>query len=107
MNARRVHKLMHRHFPPIDAVSRNWQHLIIGETFSEQAALDLMNENIAGEEVLVHVHRKLGALCGKAEAVRLIAQHWGHSDIQVADRDFLGFVVIAQNGVGAGWKSVA
>jgi hypothetical protein len=98
---------MHRHFPSIDAVSRDWKHLIVGETLSERAALDLMNESIASDEVLVHVHRHLGASCTKAEAVKLIAQYWGHSDIKVADRNFLGFVVIAQNGVGTGWKSVA
>jgi hypothetical protein len=64
----------------------------------------LMTEYVRSSEALVEVHRKLGALLPTGEAARFAATHIGEGEIRIADREFSGFIVVAQNGVATGWR---
>lgn len=103
MNPRRVHDLMRKHFPPVDAASREWVHIVGPEGLRKQELLRLLDEFIPAERVLVEIHRKLGDYLCKSEAAEFSAAHWGEGEVHISDRDFRGFVVIAQNGVATGW----
>jgi len=98
---------MRKHFPPVDSVNREWVNIADTASIRRQLLLELMDKNIKSEEVLVEVHRKLGAYIQKSQAVEFIAQHIGQGEIRVANRDFTGFVVVSQNGVATGWSAEA
>lgn len=101
MNTRRVHDLMRQNFPSIEHARREW--VIVGESSQIEA---LMAEYVCSPEALVEVHRKLGALLPIGEAARFAATHIGEGEIRIANREFTGFVVIAQNGVATGWRTL-
>lgn len=103
MNARRVHELMRQNFPPTDAASREWIHVVGPEGIREPELMCLLDRFVPAECVLVEVHRKLGNYVTKREAIKYATAHWGEGEIHIADRDFRGFVVIGQNGVATGW----
>lgn len=98
---------MRKHFPPVDSVNREWINVADTAGIRVQLLLELMDKNINSEEVLVELHRKVGAYLPKSKAVEFIAQHIGQGEIRVANRDFTGFVVIALNGVATGWSAEA
>lgn len=106
MNPRRVHELMEKHFPPVEHAVRSWS-LVPDGSHKENAIQALLAEHISSPEVLVEVHRKLGGLFSSAEAAPYIAAHVGEGEIRIADRKFTGFVVVARNGVAAGWRAMA
>ena len=95
---------MREHFPAFDAAKAEWTNIV--ETNGPSAALleNLLNRHIEAPEVLVEVHRKLGAMVPRREAVTFISSHIGEGQIRVADRGFTSFVVVAQNGVATGWR---
>jgi len=64
----------------------------------------LMTAYVRSPEALVEVHRKLGALLPIGEAARFAAANLGEGEIRIANREFSGFVVVAQNGVATGWS---
>ncbi|WP_457351010.1 hypothetical protein [Roseateles sp. P5_D6] len=99
MNTRRVHDLMRQKFPPIGHARREWA--VVADSDQIEA---LLTEYVRSSEALVEVHRKLGALLPIGEAARFAATHIGEGEIRIADREFSGFVVIAQNGVATGWR---
>lgn len=66
----------------------------------------LIAEHVRSPEALVEVHRKLGALLPIGEAARFAVTHIGEGEIRIADRAFTGFVVVAQNGVATGWRTL-
>ena len=101
MNTRRVHDLMRLHFPSIDHARREW--VIVADSSQIEA---LIAEHVRSPEALVEVHRKLGALLPIGEAARFVATHIGEGEIRIADRAFTGFVVVAQNGVATGWRTL-
>lgn len=103
MNPRRVHELMRRHFPPIEAASRTWSNIVERDGLQAVALMRLLNQVIPGEKVLVWVHRTLGDYLSKQEAVSFVAANICHGEIRIADRAFRGLVVVAQNGVATGW----
>jgi hypothetical protein len=104
MNARRVHELMRLHFPTVNAASLEWKNVMDrdGPRFGTLKAL--INQYIPADIVLVEVHRKLGDQLDVADAIELIGKHIGEGQIKVTDRDFQGYVVVAVNGVAAGWS---
>ena len=104
MNARRVHELMRKHFPPIEHAARNWLLVQREHGADHRAIAALLAEHIASPEAVVEVHRKLGALLLIADAPAYIGSHIGEGEIRVADRQFTGFVVVAINGVATGWR---
>lgn len=103
MNPRRVHELMRKHFPPTDAESRDWKNIVERDGLQENKLILLLEQFIPGEQVLVEVHRKLGDYLSKQEAVGFVAANVGKGEIHITDREFRGFVVVAHNGVAAGW----
>ncbi|MCU7370759.1 hypothetical protein PEC18_07675 [Paucibacter sp. O1-1] len=100
MNTRRVHDLMRQKFPPIEHARREWA--VVANSDQIEA---LMTEYVRSSDALVEVHRKLGALLPLSEAARFAATHIGEGEIRIADREFSGFVVVAQNGVATGWRT--
>lgn len=106
MNPRRVHALMASHFPKVDYAKRSWLNLLERDGSLRAALLDaLMDEFIDAEEVLVELDRKRGDLLAKSDVARFIAQQIGVGTIRISDRAFLGYVLIASNGVATGWSS--
>lgn len=103
MNPRRVHELMRQHFPPIEAASREWIHIVGPEGLRESELLCFLETYIPADSVLIEVHRKLGDYLCREEAIKFAAAHLGEGEIHIADRDFRGFVVIGHNGVATGW----
>lgn len=92
---------MRQNFPPIEHAYRDWK---LVSSSSEIEAL--MTEYIRSSEVLVEVHRKLGALLPVGDAARFAVSHIGEGEIRIVDREFTGFVVVAQNGVATGWRTL-
>lgn len=98
MNTRRIHELMKQRFPPIEHATREWT--VVADSVQLEV---LVAAYIGSPEVLVEVHRKLGALLPVQEAAAFAIAHIGEGEIRIADREFSGVVVVAQNGVAAGW----
>lgn len=99
MNTRRVHELMRQNFPLIEHARREWA--VVSDANSIET---LVAEYVRSPEALVEVHRELGALLPTREAASFAAAHIGEGEIRIADREFSGFVVVAQNGVATGWR---
>ena len=91
-------------FPAYDAVDFDWENMHDGKAPRFKELSDFLVRYIEAPEVLVEVHRKLGALLSIDEAVAFIGSHIGEGQIRVADRQFTSFVVVALNGVAAGWR---
>lgn len=104
MNPRRVHQLMLDRFPAFATVDFDWQNMHDGKAPLLEELSELLLRYIDAPEVLVEVHRKLGALLPINEAVAFIGSHIGEGQIRVADRQFTSFLVVALNGVAAGWR---
>jgi hypothetical protein len=104
MNPRRVHQLMLDRFPAFNAVDFEWENIHDGKAPRLKELSELIVRYVEAPEVLVEVHRKLGALLPIDEAVAFIGNHMGEGQIRVADRQFTSFVVVALSGVAAGWR---
>ncbi len=78
----------------------------MGRHGADQALIEaILNKHIGAPEVVVEVHRRLGDMLPKREAVAFISAHIGEGQIRVADRRFTSFVVVAHNGVATGWTA--
>lgn len=107
MNPRNVHELM-KAFPRVDAQVRDWINLVERDGVVRIAELArLIDTHIPAPDLLIWVSRKIGNYLPRDEAILFIARHVGDGDIRIADRQFKGFVVVAVNGVGAGWHAPA
>jgi hypothetical protein len=104
MNPRRVHKVMRKRFPAFSVVDHEWLNMHDGTAPRLRELSELLVRNINAPEVIVEVHRKIGAALPIEEAAAFIGVHIGKGQIRVADRDFTSFVVIAMNGVATGWR---
>lgn len=103
MNSRRVHQFMRERFPSFDAAGMTWMNVadLDGPRLTEIGSL--LSQHIGGEEVIVEVHRKLGAALPVTEAASFIGSHIGEGEIRVTNRECSGFVVVAANGAACGW----
>ena len=107
MNSRRVHELMRQHFPAFSTSDRDWKN-VSGTSGADPARVrELLEQHITEPELEIQVHRKLGAVLSGSEAVAFICAHVGEGQIQIANREFTSFVVVAQNGVATGWRANA
>jgi hypothetical protein len=104
MNPRRVHDLMRSRFPAFNAVEHEWVNMHDGKAPRIGELSELLERSIDAQEVVVEVHRKLGAFLPIREAAAFIGSHIGEGQIRVADRAFTCFVVVALNGVATGWR---
>jgi hypothetical protein len=105
MNSRRIHELMRQHFPAFSAAERDWKNVVGSDASSEVLLQEILAEHFGEAEVLVEVHRKLGARLSVREAVPFVCSHIGEGQIQIANREFTSFVVVAQNGVATTWRA--
>ena len=103
MNARRVHQFMRERFPSFDAAGMSWANVadLDGPRLKEIDAL--LSENVGVGEVIVEMHRKLGAALPAHEAAIFIGGHIGEGQIRITNRECSGFVVVAVNGSACGW----
>jgi hypothetical protein len=96
---------MREHFPEFDAAKVEWTNIVEREGPNTQLLESVLVRHISAPDVLVEVHRKLGALVSLREAAGYISAHIGEGQIRVADREFTSFVVVAKNGVVTGWSN--
>lgn len=104
MNPRRVHELMRTRFPTFNTVEHEWVNMHDGKAPRIRELSAWLERRIGAPEVLVEVHRELGALLPISEAATFIGNHLGEGQIRVADRAFTSFVVVAINGVATHWR---
>ena len=91
--------------PAVDAVDFEWKNMHDGNATRPKKLSELPMHHIEAPEVLLDVHRKLGALLLIDEALAFIGSHIGKGQIRVADRQFTSFVVVALNSVAADWRA--
>ena len=103
MNARRIHTLMREHFPVINTVEHEWINVADTEGLCEAKFQDLLNHFFESAELLVEVHRRVGKALPMSEVAGFVSAHLGQGQIQIADRNFTSFAVVAVNGVATAW----
>ncbi len=103
MNARRVHQFMRERFPSFDAAAMNWANVADSDGPRLNQIDALLSEHVGAGEVVVEVHRKLGAALPANEAATFIGNHIGVAQIRATNRECSGFVVVAINGAACGW----
>jgi hypothetical protein len=106
MNPRRVHALMKANFPPVEPVKLDWVNVLEADGTIRSDRLDaVIDQFIRADDILVEVSRKVGDLKERDQLIPYVQEHIGKSQIRIADRDFQGYVLIALNGVAAGWSA--
>jgi hypothetical protein len=103
MNARRIHTLMREHFPVINTVEHEWINIADAEGLREAQFQDLLNQFFTSAELLVEVHRRVGKALPMSDVASFVAEHLGQGQIQISDRNFTSFAVVAANGVATAW----
>ena len=106
MNPRRVHELMRQHFPTVEHAARDWFVVQDERGANVEAIASLLAKHIGASEVVIEIHRKLGALLPMSEAPAYIGAHVGQGEIRIADPAFRSFAVVAVNGVATAWSQV-
>jgi hypothetical protein len=98
---------MQQRFPVVRGAAHDWVVAAneLGLRFKVVEAL--MDQHIRAGQLLVEVHRKIGDYLAKDAALAFVATHLGEGEIRIADRDFTGFVLIAQNWVATGWRAAS
>ncbi|MDQ3058356.1 MAG: hypothetical protein M3R45_02365 [Pseudomonadota bacterium] len=107
MNPRRVHELMRKHFPDLDLAAHEWVNVADGNGPRVSLIDDMLTQYIGASELVVEVNRKVGGFFLKHETLAFICSHIGDGHIRIANREFTSFVVVASNGVAAGWQLTA
>jgi hypothetical protein len=95
---------MRARFPAFNSVDHDWVNMHDGNAPRIKELSELLVRTIDAPEVVIEVHRKLGALLPIGDAAAFIGSHIGEGQIRVADRQFTSFVVVAVNGVATGWR---
>lgn len=103
MNARHVHQFMRERFPQFDAAGMTWNNVSDTEGPRLSEIGSLLAEHVGVGEVVVEVHRKLGAALPAEEAATFIGSHIGEGQIRAMNRECSGFIVVAVNGAACGW----
>lgn len=96
---------MRKHFPVIDFVAHEWVNVADGSGPRVPLIEGLLSQHIPAADLVVEVNRKVGGYFPKAEALAFICENIGKGHIRIANREFTSFVVVASNGVAAGWQS--
>ena len=95
---------MRSRFPTFNAVDHEWVNLHDGKAPRIGTLYELLERSIDAPEVVVEVHKKLGAFLPIKEAATFIGGHIGQGQIRISDRAFTCFVVVAMNGVATNWR---
>lgn len=103
MNPRTVHQLMLKHFPATGEATRVWVNVADQNGLRRDDLVKLLDEYVPSELLLVEAKRNVAAFLPKADVIQFVCEHLGEANIRICDREFRGFVVVATNGVAAGW----
>ena len=95
---------MRKRFPAFNAADVDWTNIAETQGVNVSRLELLIAQHIHADEALVEVHRTEGALLPLSQVASYIASHVGEGSIRVADRGFRSAVVVAVNGVAAGWQ---
>ena len=96
---------MRAHFPTWESVKMEWTNIDERTGPNRELLTRLLDEHIQAPEVIIEVHRYLGALLPREEAVEYICSHYGPEvGFRVADRAFTSFLVVTSSGVVTGWR---
>ena len=95
---------MRSRFPALNPAEQEWTNIAGTEGADIPLLASILAQHIPASEVLVEIHRKEGACLSRSEAASYVASHLGEGTIRIADREFKSVVVIALNGVAAGWQ---
>jgi hypothetical protein len=77
MTPRRIHEPMRKHFPPVEHAAPTWSLVQDQRGPNTEAIANLLAEHVPTLEVIVEVHRKLGAPVPIADAPAYVARHIG------------------------------
>ena len=94
---------MLQNFPATMGASREWIVIADEKGLRFQVLGALIDEHVRSENVLVEVNRKVGDMLPKQATLEFVSAHLGQGEIRLANREFDGFVVVAQNGVATCW----
>ena len=95
---------MRKHFPSTGQATWAWVNVADRSGLREKDLLGLLDEYIPSEHLLVEAKRNVAAFLPKADVIQFVCEHLGEANIRICDREFRGFVVVATNGVAAGWS---
>jgi hypothetical protein len=98
---------MRQLFPAVMGASREWLVVADEKGLRFGVLAGLIDEHVRSDDVLIEVHRKIGDFLSRQACLDFVAKHIGQGEIRLANRDFTGFVVVAQNGVAAGWSAAS
>ena len=107
MNARRVHELMLKNFPEFNAANHEWVNVMDLNGPRAEILRELVDQFIDAPDMLVEVHRRLGGMFPKEQALEFIFEHIGKGQIRASSRAFSGYLVIASSGVATAWSREA
>ncbi len=94
---------MRQKFPATMGASREWVVVADENGLRFEVLGALIDEHVRSDDVLVEVKRKVGDFLPKHAILEFVSAHLGQGEIRLANREFDGFVVVAQNGVATGW----
>lgn len=103
MNPRTVHELMRKHFPTMGEATLVWSNVADQNGLRGEDLLKFLDEYVPSDLLLVEAKRNVAAFLPKADVIQFVCEHLGEANIRICDREFRGFVVVATNGVAAGW----
>lgn len=107
MNARRIHARMREEFPKVDLAQLDWTNVVdaTGRLQREEALRTVVHqfESRGVQEVLVEIHRRLGATVAVPDLINYLSEHHGKGAVRMADRTFSVFAILAINGVATSW----
>lgn len=88
-------------FPPIWPEDHDWVNIHDGENLKIDVINNLINKNIATQEVYIIVHSNPGIAkkIPMENAIEVISKYILDAEIQVTDLNFKSFVSILNNGV--------
>jgi uncharacterized protein len=105
LSPRRIHELFRQRFPSIDSASLEWRNVAERSGLDAERFAKLLDECVVSAEVLVHVHRRVGARLPREAVVSYVTDHLGQGEIRIADREFNEFIIVAVNGAACGWRA--
>ena len=98
---------MREHFPTVNAAEHDWINVADIDGLQEAKLQSMLDEFFKSSELLVEVHRRVGTVLPKTQVTDFVAKHLGQGQIQITNRDFTSFAVVAVNGVATAWSNTS
>ncbi|MGZ5182965.1 MAG: hypothetical protein ACXWC2_21015 [Ramlibacter sp.] len=101
--------LMAKNFPWAHPEDHTWSNVHDGVDPKTRLISEMLRESVGAGEVLVHVLRgeDVYAEVAAADAAEFIGRHVLAGRIHASNRNFTGFLVVAETGVATAWKASA